>query len=157
MEMKQYLIDTFKFNDKANKQVLEKIMQLPDKTEAVKFFSHLINCQCRWMAGIMQDPQAKKTTWWESPFELTELRIKWDNSLKLWIDYINSKTDEELSTEVKFIGFSGNDFAAAPKDIALQLNYHSIHHRAQIQTIIRQQGLKPDSVEYIDLHYRSLT
>jgi uncharacterized damage-inducible protein DinB len=157
MEFKQYLIDTFNFNDKANKKVLEKIMQLPDKTEAINLFSHLINCQHRWMAGILQDPQAKKTTWWEPPYEVTELHTKWDDSLSLWIDYINSKTDKELSTEVNFIGFSGNDFAASPKDIALQLNYHSIHHRAQIQTIIRQQGLKPDSVEYINSHYRSLT
>jgi uncharacterized damage-inducible protein DinB len=157
MEFKQYLIDTFKFNDKANKKVLEKIKQLPDKAEAIKLFCHLINCQYRWMAGILQDPPGKQTSWWEPPYELTELQNKWDDSLKLWIDYINSKTDTELSTEVKFIGFNGGDFAATPKNIALQLNYHSIHHRAQIQTIIRQQGLKPDSVEYINTHYRELT
>ena len=109
------------------------------------------------MAGILQYPQATKTTWWEPPFELNELERKWNDSLKRWIDFLNSKTDEELLVEVKFIGFSGGDFAATPKDIALQLNYHSNHHRAQIQTIIKHQGLKPDSVEYINSHYRSLT
>lgn len=48
--MKQYLINTFKFNDTANKKVLEKIKQLPDKTEAIKLFSHLITCQFRWIS-----------------------------------------------------------------------------------------------------------
>jgi len=42
------------------------------------------------------------------------------------------------------------------KDIALQLNYHSIHHRAQIQTIIRQQGMEPDFVDYIGTKYKRL-
>jgi hypothetical protein len=39
MEMRQYLIDTFLFNDHANKMMLEKIKQLPDKTEAIRFQS----------------------------------------------------------------------------------------------------------------------
>ena len=157
MEIKQYLIDTFKFNDEANKKVLEKIKLLPNKTEAIKLFSHLITCQYRWMAGITQEQKAKEMTWWEPPYELNELENNWNNSLKLWIDCINSKTEAELFEEIKFLGWSSGDFAAKFKDIALQLNYHSIHHRAQIQTIIRQQGLKPDSVEYINSHYRQLT
>ena len=45
MKMKEFLADTFEFNDKANKQVLEKIKILPQKTEAIYLFSHLINCQ----------------------------------------------------------------------------------------------------------------
>ncbi|MBP9221492.1 MAG: hypothetical protein KBF42_08910 [Chitinophagales bacterium] len=36
----------------------------------------------------------------------------------------------------------------------LQLNYHSIHHRAQMQMLIRQQGLVPDFVDYIGTKYR---
>ena len=88
--------------------------------------------------------------------ELRELEAEWNKSLSPWIGYINSKTDEELVTEVTFIGFDGSLYAATPKDIALQLNYHSIHHRAQIQTIIRQQGLTPDFVDYIGTKYRKL-
>jgi len=64
--------------------------------------------------------------------------------------------EEELSTEVTFTGFDGGLYAATPKDIALQLNYHSIHHRAQMQTIIRKQGVEPDFVDYIGTKYRKL-
>ena len=154
--MKEYLIDTFSFNDVTNKKLLEKIKQLPDKKEAIKLFSHLINCQYKWMARIIHDPRVQQMDWWNPVYDLSELEDEWDKSLRLWIDYINSKTYDELSTEVIFIGFDGGNYAATPKDIALQLNYHSIHHRAQIQTLIRQQGLEPDFVDYIGTKYRKV-
>ncbi len=157
MELKQYLNDTFKYNDKANKQVLEKIKELPDKTEAIKFFSHLINSQYKWMARILKEPKAPEMSWWDPVYELKQLEEKWDESLKIWTDYINSKTEKELSTEGTFIGFENRLYAATPKDIALQLNYHSIHHRAQMQTIIRKQGLIPDFVDYIGTVYRKFS
>jgi uncharacterized damage-inducible protein DinB len=157
MEMNNYLIDTFKYNDATNKKLLGKIKALNDQEESVKLFSHLINCQYKWMARIMQDPGAKKMSWWEPVYDFDKLEEEWTRSLDLWITYISGKTDEELSTEVTFIGFDDGLWAATPKDIALQLNYHSIHHRAQIQTIIRQQGIEPDFVDYIGTRYRKLS
>lgn len=154
MDLTQFLLDTFRFNDKSNKQVLEKIQLLPDPSEAIKFFSHLINSQYKWMARIQHDLNGQEMDWWVPLYTLEELSEKWKDSLNLWLQYINSKTEDELSTEVIFIGYDGSNFAATPKDIALQLNYHSIHHRAQIQTIIRQQGLEPDFVDYIGGKYR---
>ena len=108
------------------------------------------------MARVLQDPKVSGMNWWDPLYKPDELEAEWNKSLSLWIGYINSKTDEELVTEVTFIGFDGGLYAATPKDIALQLNYHSIHHRAQIQTIIRQQGLTPDFVDYIGTKYRKL-
>jgi len=82
--------------------------------------------------------------------------MEWTKSLAPWLAYIRESTEEELLTEVTFVGLDGSIWAAAPKDIALQLNYHSIHHRAQIQTILRQQGIEPDFVDYIGIKYRKL-
>ena len=154
--MKEYLIDTFSFNDVTNKKLLEKIKQLPDKKEAIRLFSHLINCQYKWMARILQDAKVHQMDWWNPVYDISQLEDEWNKSLRLWIDYINLKTYDELSTEVTFIGFDNGLYAATPKDIALQLNYHSIHHRAQIQTLIRRQGLEPDFVDYIGTKYRKL-
>ena len=36
MEMKQHLIDTFRYNSYANKKVLEKIKELPEKEESIR-------------------------------------------------------------------------------------------------------------------------
>ncbi len=157
MFIKEYLIETFQFNDFANKKLLGKIQLLNDKNESIKLFSHLINSQYKWMSRIMQDPNAKMMDWWNPVYEFDQLEREWIKSLELWIDYITEKADEDLSTETTFIGFDNGLWAATPKDIALQLNYHSIHHRAQIQKLIRQQGIEPDFVDYIGTKYRKLS
>jgi uncharacterized damage-inducible protein DinB len=157
MEMKQYLIDTFKYNDYANKRVLEKVLaELPDKTECIKFFSHLANSQYKWMARITHDPKAPQMSWWEPLYKAEEVEGKWNDSVNLWINFLQSKNEKDLFDEMIFIGMDGGKWSAVLKDIALQLNYHSIHHRAQIQTIIRSQGLKPEFVDYISTVYKKL-
>lgn len=157
MEMKRYLIDTFAYNDHANMMVLAKMRELTDKTGAVRLFSHLINSQYKWMARIMRDPEAPNMDWWEPAYPMRDLDRRWKDSLKLWTDSIEGSAEERLFEERQFIGFDGGEWTAPFKDIALQLNYHSIHHRAQIQIIIRSQGIEPDFVDYIGTVYRKLS
>ena len=157
MEMKQYLLDTFKFNDQANKKALAKIRELPDKEECVKLFSHLINSQNRWMARIVQYPQDPKMSWWKPAYALDELEEEWNKSFQMWLEFLERKSEAQLFEEAKFIGFDGGHWSAQLKDIALQLNYHSIHHRAQMQLLIRQQGLEPDFVDYIGTVYKKIS
>lgn len=156
MFMKTYLLETFLYNDTANKKLLDKISLLTDKQECVKLFSHLVNCQYKWMARIKQDADARQMSWWEPVYDLDSLAEEWSKSLKIWTDFITEKTDEELSAEIAFTGFDDTVWAASTKDIALQLNYHSIHHRAQMQTLIRQQGIEPDFIDYIGTKYRKI-
>src|SRR5436189_6324249 len=96
MEMKQYMLDTFWYNDHANKMVLEKIKQLPDGGEAVKFFSHLINSQNKWMARIIQDPKTQEMDWWKPVYPLEELEERWNKSFHTWIDFLNNTAEERL-------------------------------------------------------------
>lgn len=156
MQLNSYLTDTFIYNDQTNKKLLGKIRLLSDDSEAIKLFSHLINCQYKWMARVIHDPNANQLSWWEPVYDFDKLEIEWTKSLTPWLEYIAQKTEKELSTEVTFTGFDNTVWAATPKDIALQLNYHSIHHRAQIQTILRRQGIEPDFVDYIGTKYRKL-
>lgn len=176
MLIKQYLTDSFRYNDFANKLALEKMRELPEKDECIRFFSHLINSMNKWLGRVekwgedvsiptgitLPDTQSddrsyKSMDWWLPVYELSELESKWDECLSRWLTFVESKTEDELFEEVEFYGFDGGQWAAALKDIALQLNYHSIHHRAQIQYLIRQQGIDPAFVDYIGTKYRKLT
>jgi uncharacterized damage-inducible protein DinB len=156
MNLIQHLTDTFRFNDQANRKLIRKISELPDPAEAIRLFSHLVNCQYKWMARVRQDPNLSKLDWWEPLYEPEQMEEKWTDSLKLWLDYLASATESELMSEVQFPGFDGSPYAATPADIMLQLNYHSIHHRGQIQAIIRRQGIIPDFLDYIGMRYRKL-
>ena len=156
MQLNTYLRDTFLFNDATNLAVLKKIRQLSEPAEAIRLFSHLLNSQHKWWARIMQDPKAPAMSWWDPVYGLDQLEAEWSKSLRPWLNYLDQQTEDQLSTEVSFSGLDNVLWAASPKDIMLQLNYHSIHHRAQIQTILRQQGIEPDFVDYIGTRYRKM-
>lgn len=147
--MKQYLIDTFKYNDFANRKVLEKIRELPDQTEGVRLFSHLINSMNKWIARIDQYPQMPRSDWWTPLYPLDQLEAEWGKCLQAWLRLLDAKTEDELFADVRVVADNGASYGVALKDIALQLNYHSIHHRANIQAIIRARGFEPDFVDYI--------
>jgi uncharacterized damage-inducible protein DinB len=157
MELTQHLLDTFRYNDYANKRLLTKIAELNDPDECIRLFSHLINSMNKWLGRIEKWPGYAEMDWWLPAFEFRDLERKWSECFERWIAFIERKTEEDLCQEVEFVGFDGYDFAATPKDIALQLNYHSIHHRAQIQYLIRLQGKEPDFLDYIGTKYRKLS
>lgn len=151
--MKQYLIETFRFNDMANRKMIEKIRQLPDATEPVRFMSHLINSQNKWMERMLQYPQDPDMDWWAPVYTLDELLPQWEESVNRWITFLKQHDETQLFEEAHFVGHDGGHWSAPIKDIALQLNYHSIHHRAQIQMMIRAQGVEPDFIDYIATAY----
>ena len=156
MEMKEHLVESFRYNDHANKLALRKMSELVDKEECVKFFSHLINSMNKWLGRIEKWNGHKELDFWLPVYEFDELESKWDECLGRWMKFLDSKTEAELFEEVEFYGRDGGDWVAVLKDIALQLNYHSIHHRAQIQYLIRQQGIEPEFVDYIGTKYRKV-
>jgi uncharacterized damage-inducible protein DinB len=157
MNMQEYLLESFRFNDETNRRMLRKVRQLPDKREFIRYFSHLVNSQNKWLARIVNNEQSKQMSWWEPVYEFDELENQWSESLNKWILFLQSRSEEDLYKEVEFTGYDNGQWAARLLDIALQLNYHSIHHRAQMQVLIRQQGLEPDFIDYIGTKYRKLS
>jgi uncharacterized damage-inducible protein DinB len=147
--MKQYLVDTFKFNDWANKTMLDKIKTMPKPEEAVRLFSHLINSQNKWMARINKSPDETQISWFELVYDMSKLEFIWAESLSTWLEFLDKASDEELADELHYTASDGTKLGAMIKDIALQLNYHSIHHRAQICTLLRKQNIEPPFIEYI--------
>ena len=154
--MKQYLIDTFRYNNFANRLVLESIAEMPEKEAAINLFSHIINSQNKWLDRLEQYPNDTKRDWSLPVYAVEDMGHEIDESTAAWIAFLESMTEDELNEEVKFIGFDGGHWTCVLKDIALQLNYHSIHHAAQIQLLIRQQGLTPKFVDYIGTKYRKI-
>ncbi len=156
MDMKEYLLETFRFNDETNKRMLRKVRNLPDKQEFTRYFSHLVNSQNKWLTRILNNEGSVKMSWWEPVYQFEDLEGKWNESVLAWISFLQGRAEEELYKEIEFTGYDGGRWIARLIDIALQLNYHSIHHRAQMQVLIRQQGLEPDFIDYIGTKYRKL-
>lgn len=148
--MKQYLIDTFKYNDWANRKLLETIQQLPDKMEAIKLFSHVINAQDKWYNRITKKTEDTLVPWMTHGYPVEELESRWDDSINLWVALLESKNENDLQEDVLFNrATDGKQMGIKLIDLCLQINYHSMHHRAQINTLISKQGLTPPPTDYI--------
>ncbi len=149
MRMKQYLIDTFKYNHWANKKLLEAILQLPDKKEPIRLYSHLITSQDKWFNRITKELDDVGLNWFGLVFSEEELSHQWQRSVGNWINYLEKNTEDEFKKHIQITKPDGKALQVTINDVMLQLNYHSIHHRAQINTLIRQQGIKPPLTDYI--------
>lgn len=154
--MKEFVIGLFEFNTITNIKLLGKIWELNDKTKAIYLFSHLINAQDKWMARIKEDENAIFMDTWKPVYAFSELETEWNRSTSAWKNYIDTVSEEQLNTEIEFFGTEQKKYAVTPLDIALQLNFHSIHHRAQIQTLLREQGIQPAFVDYIATKMKKL-
>jgi len=148
--MKQYLLDTFRYNDWANKQVIAAIGALPEKEEALKLMSHLVTAQDKWFNRIIKETDDQLLTWFGPVFSEMELDGRWEQSISKWIRFIEDCVESELEKDIEFIRQSdGKAIRVSIKDVILQLNYHSIHHRAQLNSILSKQGIKPPATDYI--------
>ena len=157
MQLNTYLKGLFAFNCTANLQLMEKVGGMPDQAEAIRLLSHLVNCQIKWLARIRQEPGAAALDWWQPLYTLAELPGKWKDSCDVWMDFLDHHDDSFLGAEVVYEGWEGRPLAATPQDMAQQLIFHSVHHRAQIQTMLREQGIEPDFVDYIGTRTRAVS
>lgn len=148
--MKEYLIRFFNYNAKANLTVLKSILELADKQEAIALFSHMITAQDKWMNRIKKEKEDSNLAWFGVSFEPTDLENNWKISIKNWLDLLTDTNEADLLNDVIFINpNTGKKHAISLQDLMLQLNYHSIHHRAQINKLISNQGIKPPATDYI--------
>lgn len=147
--MKSHLIDMFRFNLDANKKMVLSVKDIPENEEMLKLLSHLANCQYKWLERIIDVPAAAALGWWEPVYQPDELMFRFEDSTQHWENYLNRLSDDELEGIVQFSRGSSGIAEVKIKDIALQLIFHSFHHRAQIQIMIKTKGIVPDGIDYI--------
>jgi len=148
--MKQYLIDFFQYNKDANLKLLGAVRQLPEPEACIRLFSHFITTQRKWMNRVTKTEDDAMHAWFGEIFPPDSLEELWIASVQEWIDVIAQASEAQLETCIVFNRPSDSrPMGVTLQDIALQLNYHCIHHRAQVNTIIRQQGFTPPPTDYI--------
>lgn len=148
--MKQYLIDFFKYNDWAYRQVLSAIAALPEKVEVLKLMDHVIMAQRRWYNRVVKEVDDSSISWAGQAFPVNEIEAKWGKNVSKWLKLLEQTDGADLEKYIVFARPSdGKNMKVKLRDIMLQINYHAIHHRAQINRIMREQGHPIPSTDYI--------
>lgn len=147
--MIQYLLDYLKYNDRANKQLLQTILTLPDKAEAMRLFSHIIYAQNKWYNRVTKERNDNDYDWSGPAFSELEAAQQWDNSYRQW-EALLTAMDTDVEQYVYFTRKAdGKLMKVKLRDIIFQINCHSVHHRAQINKLISSQGIAVPLTDYI--------
>ncbi len=147
--MIQYLLDYFRYNDWANKKLLQTILALPDKNETMRLFSHLIYSQNKWHNRVSKAQNDNDLDWFGPTFGEHEIEERWNESLAKWELLLNASDTEPDEYVIFTRKTDGKLMRVKLKDIVFQLNCHSVHHRAQINKLISGQGVAVPATDYI--------
>ena len=154
LPMKAHLLEMFAFNQRANERMIDLLGELQNPQAVVRLLGHLIHSQNKWLARIRSYPESVDMDWWEPTLPAAELKDSLARSTQAWLEFLQNKTEEELTSEIRFHASNGSEWVCVLQDIALQLIFHSFHHRAQMQTLLRAEGSTPPFIDYIGEKYR---
>lgn len=73
----------------------------------------------------------------------------WIKSAAKWIPFVDSLTEEELSSSFEYKDSSGKGMAINRLQALAHLVNHGTHHRGQISAAMVQQGLYCDQLDYL--------
>jgi len=112
--------------------------------KSIELFSHILNTHHRWNA---------KLTHKEAEYDLFQI-----HEIKDWgdIHYENQRSSFEITTNAddfdKRIDYENSEsrlFTNTVQDILFHIINHSTHHRGQILTDFRQNGIVPPPLDYV--------
>ncbi|WP_394747787.1 DinB family protein [Spongiimicrobium salis] len=145
--MKVFLNQLFDYNFYCNKKLIEECGKVKDKLpqKSKALFSHILNAHHLWNARLLGST---------SKYEAFQL-----HDFSLWEDlhYENQRSSFEVITQtedfekrVDYQNDKGRLFITSVKDILFHIINHSTHHRGQISTNFRDNGLEPFPMDYIE-------
>ncbi|MEQ9287270.1 MAG: DinB family protein [Cyclobacteriaceae bacterium] len=142
--MKDFFEDIFEyhhhFNQKLADLLIENLQKLSDRS--IPLFSHSINAHQIWNSRIVK----------ENPLGVNDIHTL--EKCKVLDDRNYDKTkqilrDTELETIIAYTTTSGVEYKNSIKEILFQIANHFTHHRGQIISDLRQNGIKPIATDYI--------
>lgn len=142
--MKTFFNELFDYNFYCNKQLIETCNAIETVSEKTKeLFSHLLNAHHLWNARINGK---------EAEFDVWQI-----HEVKDWADihYENQRASFEITSNaddfekrIDYENSEGRLFTNTLQDLLFHIINHSTHHRGQIATDFRTNGLEPKPLDY---------
>lgn len=100
----------------------------------------------RWKGSSLPIPGIK-----EIP-DLAELKSRWQRLREELRAYLSSRSDEQLQQPLAYQDLKGNPWAEALYEQIQHVLFHSMYHRGQVVTLLRQLGETPPQTDLIAYH-----
>lgn len=143
--MKVFFNQLLDYNFDCNKRLIKECSKQEHVSDkSIKLFSHILNAHHIWNCRILE----KEATYGV-----------WDiHAIKDWEDihYENQRSSFEIVTNadgfekrINYKNSKGRLFTNNLNDILFHIINHSTHHRGQILMDFRENGIAPESFDYI--------
>lgn len=143
--MIHFFKELFEYSHHYNQKLADIFITHTDKTneKAVKLFNHIINAHNIWNNRI----EPKQTTigvWELNPLQdLKSIdKTNYEQTLQILEKY-------HLNEIISYSNSRGQSFNNRTQDILFHIVNHATHHRGQIATEFKRQGLEPPVTDYI--------
>ncbi len=148
--MQPHLLRLLKYNASANQTLIKAIVQLPKKQASLALVSHLITSQDKWLNRVTGEVADTEHAWYGKVYSEDEIAAAWEHSITAWITLVESCDELRLEEDIFFTRqMDGKLMKVKLADVALQVNYHSMHHRAQINKLISSLGFAVPATDFI--------
>ena len=135
----------YQYNYDTNERLIQYLNENSvDSSQVDSWMSHLLNAHVIWLARLKGEI-SPYTVWQEQEHSqwVTINQQAWKDTQQ----FLNDTDD--LAPTITYQNSQGASFQNRIDDILWHILNHSTHHRGQINTLIRQQGLTPTSMDYI--------
>ena len=157
------LLHVFEYDEWATTMLLDAVAQLkPDeihKDLSASFqslhgtFVHLYGAQLLWLSRWKGSGSSMSLTKPEEIPTIEDLRQRWRELYSQISDYIRPLTDEQLRANFTYHDLTGKEWSHPLFQQIEHLAFHSMYHRGQVATLLRQLGHAPPHTDLI-VYYR---
>ena len=142
--MKSFFKEIFEYHHKTNqkliRQLTENMANLSERT--IPLFSHTINAHQIWNSRIRKTPSL-------GVFDVHTLETCMHLDTKNYEQTIDIISNRELSSVITYKDSKGNVYSNTIFDILYHIGNHCTHHRGQVISDLRQNGIPPILTDYI--------
>ncbi len=145
--MHSFFLHLFTYDLWANRRVSASLAELGEPpAKAVEWLGHILHAQ-QFVYEVLHGRDGSYLN--DAPdLSLAEC-AEWIERLgKAWPEYLNARTEEELSGEIEFLNSRGELVKRKVSDLLMHAVNHSTYHRAQIALAVRGAGGNPAVTEF---------
>ena len=146
MNSKEHLEKLFDFNDWANRRIIQ-VLKSAESDRALKCFSHVLLTEREYYERLFGKDSTGFDFWRKLSIE--ECRRFAQENAQLYETLLKNFDDEGLGQVVQYYTSGGKAIKNSFREILSHIVLHSMNHRGQILTVLREEGFEPPSIDYI--------
>lgn len=142
----EHLQELYEYNDWANR-VLVRTLKENECEKATKYLSHVLLTEKEYYERLFGKDSTGFNFWQELSIEECSNLAK--ANAELYEHLLKRFDDEGLGQNATYYTSEGEQVENSFREILTHVLFHSMNHRGQVLTILRQEGFEPPVLDYI--------